>query len=248
VSGSGVAGYTVQIYDNGVAIAGTGLRWVGNTWSLTISLAPGQHVLTASETRVAGVTSDQGNSFSVTVVVPPPPAPSITGPANVIAGTVFTLTGRGVAGNTIRLYDGGVAIAGLPAITVDASGNWSVSLSLSVAGSTHSLTATQTSPTSGFTSAASVGATIKAWAPPAAPVITGSSRFLSYVTLSGTGIAGQQMTIYDAGVAVGSATVGASGTWSFTGRFASGAHSFTSTQTLYGVASGSSNVLLVTVP
>jgi hypothetical protein len=245
LSGTGVNGYGIQIFDNGVAIASAGLTWTLTTWRVTIDLGPGTHNLTATQTRVVGVTSVQSTTpYTVTVVVPPPVAPSVTGPTNVIGGTVFRLTGRGTPGNTINLSDGGAPILGLGTIRVDFAGNWFVELTFA-AGSTHTLTATQTSPTSGFTSLVSLSITLKAWGP---PVIVGNSRILNFVTLTGTAAPNQQVTIYDAGVAVGTATASSTGAWSFTKSFASGAHSFTTTLTLNGVTSGSSNLMLVTVP
>ncbi|HEX4683181.1 MAG TPA: Ig-like domain-containing protein, partial [Gemmatimonadaceae bacterium] len=241
VTGTGVNGYGIQIYDNGVAIGTSGLHWSGSTWTVTVSLAPGVHSLTATQTQVTGVTSNQGNAVSVTVA---PAAPTSLGaPANVVSGNPFTIAGKGIAGATITLYDNGVALS-LPTITVDASGNWSANVILSSLG-THALTATQTD--NGVTGGASSGVSVKAWAPPSVPTIAPASVYKNTITVSGTGTAGQTITIYANGVAAGTATVASNGTWSFSVKLASGTYSLTATQTLYGVTSGASGAVSATI-
>ena len=65
-----------------------------------------------------------------------------------------TLTGTGVAGQTLTIYDGSNAIK---TVTVSASGTWSAKVSLRLG--THTLTAKQ-SPASGLLSAASAPRTV----------------------------------------------------------------------------------------
>ncbi|MES1246856.1 MAG: hypothetical protein ABUS54_04190, partial [Actinomycetota bacterium] len=241
VTGTGVNGYAIQILDNGVAIPTNSVHWSGSTWTATVSLAPGVHSLSATQTQVAGVTSDPGNTFTVTVT---PSAPTSLGaPANVVSGSAFTVSGRGIAGGTVTLYDNGVALA-LPTITVDASGNWSATVVLGSTGN-HTLTASET--VAGVASAVSSGVVVKVVAPPAVPVITSTSVSFGTVTVNGTGTAGQTITVYVNGSAVGTATVASNGKWSLSTHLSHGSYTITSTQTLYNGTSGPSNAVTVSV-
>jgi VCBS repeat-containing protein len=69
------------------------------------------------------------------------------------------------------------------------------------------------------------------------------------VTVHGTGVAGETITVYDGSTAVGTATVASNGTWTLSARLASGSHTLTATQTLTaGVTSNASAGFIVTVP
>ena len=52
------------------------------------------------------------------------------------------------------------------------------------------------------------------------------------VTVGGTGDAGDLVTLYDGSTAIGTATVGADGTWSLTISLAVGTHTLTARQTV----------------
>jgi hypothetical protein len=180
-------------------------------------------------------------------VFAPPAAPTISAPANALSRV--TVSGGGVAFATVRIYEGGAVIG---TVTADASGYWSIGLTLSIG--THTLSARQIDPVSGFVSASSASVVVTVGAQPAPPAITGATtpvatRSSSPVTLTGTGLAGKTITLYDGGTAIGSAVVAANGTWSLTVRLTPGAHTLTATQTVVaGVTSSASSAIVVTVP
>ena len=66
VSGTGVAGDTITIYDGATAIA-TVVVGAGGTWSKTVSLGVGTHTLTATQYVVSAVPSAAGAAVTVTV-------------------------------------------------------------------------------------------------------------------------------------------------------------------------------------
>lgn len=66
LSGTGVAGETIMLYDGSTAI-GTVVVGAGGTSSKTVSLSSGTHTLTATQKLVAGVTSAASAARTVTV-------------------------------------------------------------------------------------------------------------------------------------------------------------------------------------
>ena len=66
VGGTGTAGETITVYDGSTAI-GTTTVAANGTWTLSPRLASGSHSLTATQTLVAGITSNASAAFAVTV-------------------------------------------------------------------------------------------------------------------------------------------------------------------------------------
>jgi hypothetical protein len=102
------------------------------------------------------------------------------------------------------------------------------------------------------TSNASASASVTVYPPPpVAPTISSPApaTIFSSVTLTGSGVAGDLITLYDGGTAIGTATVASNGTWTLTVKLSSGSHMLTATQTLTaGVTSAASSAVVVTVP
>ncbi|MBA2814162.1 Ig-like domain-containing protein [Candidatus Pantoea persica] len=135
------------------------------------------------------------------------------------------IAGQGTAGNIVTLYDNGSAIA---SVTVDADGRWRWTPDAAFADGSHKLYTTEADP-DGRVSGASATITItvdtiapeEAKAPAAADDFGDITSALSSgdVTddaqpkLSGRGDTGSTVTIYDNGAAIGSAVVGADGSW-----------------------------------
>jgi large repetitive protein len=207
------------------------------------------HSLTATQSLVAGVTSAASTAVSVTVYPPPPAAPSIGASATATTSSSVTLSGSGVAGNTITLYDGTTAIG---TVTVASNGSWSLIATLALGA--HTVSATQTDPVWGFTSVKSSTVTVTVYAPPPPPVISSFavgavSHSSANVTFSGTGVAGETITLYDGSTNVGTVAVASNGTWTLTVKLASGTHTMTATQTLTaGVTSVACAPVTVVVP
>ncbi len=251
ITGTGVAGSTVTLYDAGVAV-GTGTVGANGTFSVAPNqaLADGAHSLTTTQTDPAGNQSVASAPLTVTVNTQPPSATSnpLLDPASDSGnGDGYTnatrpaFTGTGVPGNTVTLYDGGVAVG---AATVGSNGSFSVAPTTALPDGSHLFTTTQTDP-NGNTSPASsgVGLIVKATAPTTPmPVLSPGSdsgmagdNITNVITpaITGTGRPGDTITLLDNGTVVGSATVGANGTFSVspgTG-LADGVHPFTLIET-----------------
>jgi hypothetical protein len=135
---------------------------------------------------------------------------------------------------------------------VAANGAWSLAVTLALGA--HTLTATQTDTVWNLTSVLSSSVSITVYTQPAPPAISsasvGSVSFgAATVTVHGTGVAGETITLYDGSTAVGTATVASNGTWTLPVRLASGSHTLTATQTLTaGVTSNAGGGFIVTVP
>ena len=248
VKGTGVAGETITLYDGSNQVGTTTVASNG-TWQLTVNLGVGVHSLTATQTLIAAVTSNPSAAASVTVLPPNPAAPTVSAPASVTMSTAQTLSGTGVAGDSITLFDGATAIG---TTIVASDGTWSLPVTLAIGA--HTLSATQTDTVWNLTSVLSSTVGVTVYAQPAPPAITsasvGSVSFgRATVVLGGTGTAGETVTVYDGSTAIGTATVAANGSWTLSVHLASGSHSLTATQTLVaGITSNASTVFTVSVP
>jgi len=232
VTGTGVVGDTITLYD-GATLRGTTVVAADGTWTLTIQLGVGVHSLTATQTAAPGVTGPAGTAVSVTVLPPPPAAPTISAPA-LVPLAPLALGGHGVAGDLVTVYDGATAIG---TTTVAGNGSWSLTVSLALG--VHALAATQTDPVWNLTSALAAAVTVNVVPTPPAPTIV-STRvghghgWATPVTVAGTGVAGGTVTLYDGNDAVGTVTVAADGTWTLTVQLGDGGHTLTATEALGG--------------
>ena len=180
-------------------------------WTHTPSspLAYGDYDAVATQT-VDGTTSAQSNNpaFSVVLGAPAIPAPADGSSA---IDTTPTISGTAEPGATVHLtVDGGAPVDRAADPT---TGAWSYTPPAPLAPGDHTLSATQTA--GGTTSAASATSTFGIVA---GPTITtpgnGSSTADATPTISGTGEAGAEMSVYLDGTYIGAATVGTGGTWS----------------------------------
>jgi VCBS repeat-containing protein len=242
-NGSGPAGSTVTLYDGATAI---GSIVVGGDGKWTIipaqPLAEGPHALSAVATDAAGNASPAA-SFNLTVDTTPPAAPAITSAQGEIAGSSApivnggstqngtpVLSGSGEPGATIKIYDNGGSTP-IGSVTVPAGGTWTFTPTTPLSEGSHTLTAVATDPagnvglpSAGFT--LTVDSTLPAT--PGIPVVTddqapvlgninnGGSTNDTTPTISGTGSVGDTITIRDNGSDIGTTTVRADGSWSFT--------------------------------
>jgi hypothetical protein len=106
-----------------------------NTWSATLTLAPGAHLVSAVQVDgISGLSSAPTAPLAISIVGPPA-APTVSAPAS--SGPSVTVTGTGVTGDTVTLsYGGHTATA--PVV----GGTWSITLSLS--SGTYYMSAVQT--------------------------------------------------------------------------------------------------------
>ncbi len=234
IIGTGISGDTITLYD-GAAAVGSATVGADGTWSATPAalLGDGPHMFTATQTSPAGNVSQASPTLELTIdtTVPDPPPAPVLAPASDsgVPGDDLTnaarpaITGSGVAGDTVTLYDGATAVgSGL----VGPNGDWSVTPALPLSDGAHSLAVKQSSP-AGNASAASAALrlTIDTATPatPRMPVLAPASDSgatgddITNVTapaITGTGTAGDTVTLYDGQVSLGSATVQPDGTWS----------------------------------
>ncbi|MFF1574587.1 Ig-like domain-containing protein [Leifsonia sp. NPDC058292] len=229
ISGTGaVAGSTVTVYANGTKI-GSVVATSGD-WSLTPEspLADGNYALTAKQFDAAGNESPVSNTVNITVKSQADAAPVITAPADgsSTTDTTPTITGTGVAGNTVTVLDGATTLG---TATVKDDGTWTLTPA-ALSGGAHSFTATQVDGV-GLTSAVSNTVTITIETTPSASqsaislaptsaVADGTATITATVTIKGTNggnMPGQKVTpTVPSGVTAGAVTDNGDGTYTFT--------------------------------
>jgi hypothetical protein len=237
ISGTGVAGNTVYIYENGRGCGGVVVDATGH-WSLKITgaMSEGQHVMTATQFPLGQPESAKSATWTFTIDTSVPSAPAIVtvmdnigtikgaiAPGGVTDDARPVISGTGKVGDLVKLYDGSTLIG---SATVGTDGKWSIQPANALSNATHDLTATDTN-TAGTVSPASAhfGFTVDTSTPatPAAPVVTDNGTLIpsggsmpdGHPVISGTGKAGDTVKIYDGSTVIGSATIGGDGKWSF---------------------------------
>ncbi|MDH2406088.1 Ig-like domain-containing protein, partial [Bradyrhizobium sp. SSUT18] len=170
----------------------------------------------------------------------------------------LTLTGSAQAGVTIKVFDQTVQIG---VATVDSNGGWSFTTGTLTDGS-HSFSAVAADGVGDLSAVStSIGVVVDATAPGAPSIATFSPDSgvagdgitkANQLTLSGTAEAGNKVLVFDGATQVGTATVDASGNWSFaTGTLVDGTHAFTGKAVdaagNVGGASGALNIAVDTV-
>ncbi|MEB4674188.1 Ig-like domain-containing protein [Enterobacteriaceae bacterium G50] len=258
LSGTAEAGATIIIRDNGTQI-GTVQADTSGAWSFTpgSTLAEGSHRFTATATDSAGNVSGSSAGFTLNVDTVAPTSPVITAVEDNVGGTTPltngqltndsqpTLTGTAEAGATITVSDNGTPLGTTQA---DGNGNWSFTPGAPLGEGNHSLTVTATdsagnasTPSAGFgivvdsvaPTAPAIVSVTDTTTPVTGPINSGQSTNETRPTLNGTGEAGATITVYSDGNAIGTTTVSAGGSWSFTPTTAlpDGQHTLTVTAT-----------------
>jgi len=258
LTGTGVAGSTVHILDNGIEI-GTALVNASGSWSFipTSDLAQGAHALRVNATDAAGNVSGTSPAFSLNVDTVAPLAPvlsSVVDDVGTITGAINnggitndnrpTFTGTGEAGSTVRVLVDGQEIG---SAVVNASGSWTFTPDTLIEDGLHSVTLTATDP-AGNTGPVSGAFTLTVdTLAPAAPTIVAAADNVGPIqtplttsgqvtddatpTLSGRAAANATVTVYNNGVSLGTVQATAAGDWTFTPENAldNGSHTFTAT-------------------
>ena len=187
--------------------------------------SPGSDTITITVNDQDAIGIGGTKTGSATIAVIPPPV--ITGPAG--GGTVSTNTptvsGTAEPGSTVTVYDGPTVVG---TATTDSSGHWSVATN-PLGGGTNTLTTTETN-SQGITSAPSGGTQITVAGNPLPTPTTPTTSVLTgaNVPLQGTGgIPGATVQVLDNGTVIGTATVTASGAWSYTAPLPAGSDAIT---------------------
>jgi hypothetical protein len=211
----------IQVFQDGVALPDFFADAAGS-WSLPLSLSPGNYTFTATATDSANNTSALSSPFAVDTLAPN--APVIVGfdrPSNVLTGTAE-------AASTVEVFLDGTSQG---TTTTDANGAWSFTYTgppLSQGNFTFTATAKDTA---GNTSPVSSPFVVDALAPNA-PLITSFDQPTNVLT--GTAEAGSTVEVFLDGGSQGTTTTDANGAWTFTytgPALSPGAHTFTATAT-----------------
>lgn len=257
ISGTAVAGSTVNIYLDGSATPVATIVATDGTWSYTsAALGEGPHSFTATAT-LGGVTSGLSGAATVTVDLTVPDAPTIgavtddvapfTGPltsGDTTNDTRPTLSGTGTAGETITLYEGDTVLG---SVVIGPTGNWSITPTAPLDNGEHILTIT-TTDAAGNESAPSAGFTVVVDILSTTPVIANAQDNVGSVTdavltggvtddatptLTGTAEANSTVAIFESGNQIGTVLADDTGAWIFTPGtpLAAGLHSFTAVAT-----------------
>ncbi len=259
LTGTADDGTTVTVRDAGGNIIGTGVATGG---IFSIALSPAQldpATLTLFATDAAGNASPT-TTFDVPdspLILPAVPViTAINDDADPVTGdvkdkttndTTPTLTGTADPGSVITIYLDG-ALVPLTEIVADTDGNWSYTPLLPLAEGPHTFAVTATNTGTGATSgqspiatvtvdltdptAPAIGAVTDDVGPVTGPIADGQSTNDNRPTLTGTGTAGDTITVYDDGDPLGTVVVGPTGTWSYTPpALDDGSHTLTVTAT-----------------
>jgi hypothetical protein len=256
LNGTALAGGTVTVFDNGVAIGSTVANSNG-AWTFTpeTALKDGNHNLTASVTDSIGQTSPTTGGFGI-VIDTAPPAPvtglTVTDDVGAEQGALTsgattddntpTFSGKAEGGSTVTILDNGKAIG---SVMADSNGNWTFTPGTALENGAHDFTTTVTDP-AGNTSAEGEHLTVTVDVVPGQVALTSLVDDVGTITgtivqngvtddtrptLNGTAKAGSIVTVKDGDNVLGSTTAKADGSWSFTPTtdLGQGAHSLSAT-------------------
>lgn len=259
ISGTGQAGSTIYIMNNGTQLGTTTVDVNGN-WSFTPTtpLDDGSYSLRAYATDAAGNTSANSSVFAFTVDTAGPGVPVVTSVIDDVAPTTGTLTsgnstndarptfnGTGDVGSTVHVIVDGNEIG---TAVVNAQGSWTFTPGTDLIDGPHAITFNATDAAGNVgTATAPFNLTVDTGVPSApvisaaadnvgsiqTPLTSGQSTDDTTPTLSGTATANATVTIYENGQPVGTALADGTGAWSFTPStpLAAGSHTWTATVT-----------------
>ncbi|GGR30071.1 DUF937 domain-containing protein [Deinococcus ruber] len=205
VKGTGTAGETVTLNENGAAVGTTKVADDG-TYTLTVlTAAAGSHTYSLAESG-----NDKALDLKLTATQPfgfATPAVSA-----LLPNGGFTLAGMGKPGDVLDIFENGVSLG---KATVGADGKWSLTLpKLSLGTHTFSVKGP------GGLDLSSIKTTVQAAVgQPAGGAFAvtfpaaGATLPAGAFTLKGTGKPGDVLEIFEDGTSLGKATVGADGTW-----------------------------------
>uniref|UniRef100_UPI0011D26FA6 BapA/Bap/LapF family large adhesin n=1 Tax=Enterobacter asburiae TaxID=61645 RepID=UPI0011D26FA6 len=259
ISGTGQAGSTIHIMNNGTQIGTTTVDGSGN-WSFTPTtpLGDGSYSLRAYATDTAGNASANSSVFAFTIDTAAPGVPAVTSVIDDVGPVTGTLTsgnstndarptfnGTGDVGSTVHVIVDGTEIG---TAVVNAQGSWTFTPGTDLGDGPHAITFNATdaagntgSTTTPFNLTVDTGV-------PSAPVIStagdnagsiqtplssGQSTDDTTPTLNGTATANATVTVYENGQPVGTVQADGTGAWSFTPStpLANGSHTWTATVT-----------------
>ena len=237
IAGTTAPGASVTLFDNGSSNETISADAAG-AFSAQAALAGGTNVLYLTQNGTA-------NSSAAVTVVFVPPAPTLNVAAT--SGPAVAVSGSGVAGAVINVLTNGVQAADF---TSDASGNFAGSVHLP--DGVYSMSATESM--NGLSSAPSAATSVTV-VTVAMPVILfppgGFSTNNAALTVTGTGLPGAPVSVYDGANLLGTATASSSGKFSLPVKLSNGAHQLTASEMSGGIrspASASAAVMMNLTP
>jgi len=224
ITGTAEANSTVTIYVGDVAV-GTTTAAADGSWTYTFSpaLADGPHTVAVSATDASGNVGGKSPALAINVDTQQPATPTVPvlagGNSGNISNNTPTISGMAEANSTVTIYVGGVAV-GTTKAAADGSWTYIFNPALSDAAYTVAITSKDVSGNESEKSAA-LNITVDTQKPatPAVPVLAGGNNGNTNdatPTITGTAEANSTVIIYVYDIEVGTSTVAADGTWTYT--------------------------------
>ncbi|WP_235186730.1 Ig-like domain-containing protein, partial [Serratia sp. DD3] len=241
LSGTGVAGNIITVYDNGSAIGSVVIDGNGN-WTFTPdqAMGDGAHQMVITETDPSGNVSSPSDPLNFTVDATPPDVPGMqhvmdkTGnvvgeikPGDSTDDPRPVLTGSGQPGDTVTIYDNGNVIG---ETTVNEDGRWSFQPETPMTDGKHNITVSETDPVGNESKQSggwefnvdtqaptqpAIGSVIDDVGAVTGPLTSGSTTDDTQPELKGVGQPGDVIIISDNGQPIGSTVVNDKGDWSY---------------------------------
>ncbi|HCM9268919.1 TPA: Ig-like domain repeat protein [Enterobacter cloacae subsp. cloacae] len=259
MSGTGEAGATIAIYDNGKKIGETTVNEDGR-WYFKPSenLTDGSHSITVSQTDKAGNVSEPSDERDFIVLTEPPgkaetpevidntgPVTGPLKPGDVTDDSQPSFSGEGTPGNTIIIKDNDKEIG---SVIVDDEGKWSFTPKDELAEGEHNVVVVEEDPLGNEGDPSDPIQIIVDTTPPAKPDMADAQDNTGPITgqlkggdvtdetrpvFSGKGEPGDTVTIYDGAEVLGTTVIDDKGNWTLKPEkpLGEGDHSITVTQT-----------------
>ncbi|MGH3850072.1 MAG: Ig-like domain-containing protein, partial [Pseudonocardiaceae bacterium] len=238
LNGLGEPGDVITLY-NGSKVLGSATVSAAGLWTINVTGLAGSSDIYVTQTNAGGVVSQPSSHFNFALAADKPVVTSITNDAGVPITNGVTndarpiMNGTGKAGDTIVMYSADFQAVG--STVVKADGTWSIKPTAALSG-TVDLYVVESSPGIMSNTASAHTAMVIDTSTPAKPVvnvptddsgvpITGTTTD-GHPNISGTGKAGDTITMYDGSKVIGSVVIGADGKWSLkpTTDLSSGTH------------------------
>jgi outer membrane protein OmpA-like peptidoglycan-associated protein len=223
LSGTGTPGDTIAVLDPTGQIVCTAAVKADGTWTCTTTALPeGTTKLTAVDVSKSGVPSAPSAPGSVTVITYGPLAPTLAQTASPTNNSKPTFTGKAQPGSSVTVTEGSLVLC---TTTADANGDYSCASGTVLADGLNQVTATATDSAGNVSATSNTDSFIVDTSTPAAPVISVSPAQNGgkpgvttnpYPVISGTGTAGDTVTVTSNGTTLCTALVTTAGTWSCT--------------------------------
>lgn len=245
VGGTGVPGAAVSVYDGNVPIGAATVNGSGS-FSTALFLGFGAHSLTASQST-GGQTSSTSGALGITVE---PAAPIISLPTNgtTTTSTSVIVSGTGIQGGSVVLFDGGVPIA-----TNALSTGSGFSVPVTLGWGRHALSAQEIVYGQSGVMSATNGLVVVPPPPTVSWPTNGASLASPNANITGTGVPGASVVLFDGGVALANPMANSLGLFSTNVVLTYGSHQLSAVQSIGGQTSAPSandsfTVLLSTGP